>query len=76
MTTLEARTRTTRPQVPATLSPTGKLVYVFLAAHGRATAEDLKSALGVPQIRLYPVLDALERHGLVRRTGEEFSVDR
>lgn len=76
MTTLKARSNPTSLQLPAALSPTGKLVYLFLADHGSASAEDLKSALGVPQLRLYPALDALERHDLVRRSGDEFSARR
>ena len=40
----------------------------------RTAVEDLKEALGVPQIRLYPTLDSLARRDLVDRTGERFTV--
>jgi len=76
MTALEARSRTIRGRLPADLSPTGKLVYLYLAERGSATASDLKTALGVPQIRLYPALDALERQDLLERVGDEFGVPR
>lgn len=76
MTALTTRTAPARGQLPVELSPTGKLVYLYLAERGDATAEDLKEALGMPQIRLYPALDALERKDLLSRRGEEFAVAR
>lgn len=76
MTALKARTRAARDELPRELSPTGKLVYLYLAVRGSATVDDLKTALGVPQIRLYPALEALERKDLLERTGEEFAVPR
>jgi len=76
MTALKARSRTTRARLPAGLSPTGKLVYLYLAERGSATVSDLKTALGVPQIRLYPAIDALERKNLLERAGDEFAVPR
>ena len=76
MTALESRSRTSHARLPAELSPTGKLVYLYLAERGSATATDLKKALGVPQIRLYPAIDALEREELLERAGDEFAVPR
>ena len=74
MTALTTRSGRARTRLPTELSPTGKLVYLYLVERGSATADDLKAALGVPQIRLYPALEALERADLVDRSGEEFDV--
>lgn len=74
MTALQAPTREAVTRLPPELSPTGKLVYLFLTERGDATVEDLKAALGVPQIRLYPTLKSLERRDLVDRTDDTFTV--
>ena len=76
MTSLKPRPVPSRRRLPRELSATGKLVYLYLTERGSASAEDLKSALGVPQIRLYPALEALERQGLVDRSGDEFAASR
>lgn len=76
MTALKARARPARHELPPELSPTGKLVYLYLTQRGSATAEELKADLGVPQIRLYPALSALEREDLVDRSGDEFGLPR
>ena len=76
MTALRASSRPVERGLPADLSPTGKLVYLYLAERGAASVEDLKEGLGVPQIRLYPTLECLERRDLVDRTGERFAVPR
>ena len=73
MTALTSRSTPARRQLPTDLSPTGKLVYLYLTERGSATAEELKAALGVPQIRLYPALEALERQDLIDRAGDEFA---
>lgn len=70
MPALDARGSATR--LPAELSPTGKLVYLFLSGREGASVEEMKRALGVPQLRLYPTLETLERRDLVDRAGEEF----
>ena len=76
MTALKSRSKPARRQLPAELSPTGKLVYLYLTERGSATAEELKADLGVPQIRLYPALSALERQDLIDRAGDEFAAPR
>ncbi len=76
MTALKTRSKPARHELPTDLSPTGKLVYLYLTERGNATAEELKADLGVPQIRLYPALSALERQDLVDRTGDEFAAPR
>ena len=74
MTALQAEKRETGTRLPPELSPTGKLVYLYLTEHGDASVEDLKEALGVPQIRLYPTLESLRRQDLVDRSGDQFTV--
>lgn len=74
MTALEAPKRETATRLPPDLSPTGKLVYLYLAECGDASVEDLKEALGVPQIRLYPTLESLRRRDLVDRADDRFTV--
>jgi len=76
MTALEATTRQSANRLPAELSPTGKLVYLYLSERGSTSVEDLKEALSVPQIRLYPTLKSLERQQLVERVGDRFAVPR
>lgn len=76
MTALEAPAARPVTRLPTELSPTGKLVYLYLSERGSASAEDLKEALGVPQIRLYPTLYSLERRDLVHRIGDRFAVPR
>jgi DNA-binding MarR family transcriptional regulator len=73
---MATRSRATGVQVPSDLSPTGKLIYLYLVQQGRTTAEELKGALDIPQIRLYPTLEALERQELIERAGGEFGVTR
>ena len=76
MTALRASNRSAERTLPADLSPTGKLVYLYLVERGAATVEDLKRALEIPQIRLYPTLECLERRELIDRTGDRFAVPR
>ena len=76
MNALEATTRRPAFRLPPELSLTGKLVYLYLTERGSASIEDLKEALSVPQIRLYPTLKSLERRGLVEQTGDQFTVPR
>ena len=74
MTALERPT--VRNRLPTDLSPTGKLVYLYLSECGDASVERLKQSLGVPQLRLYPTLRSLERRGLIDRAGDQFSITR
>lgn len=76
MTALRAPERQSDCRLPSELSPTGKLVYLYLTERGDATVDDLKAALGVPQIRLYPTLESLRRRDLVDRTGDRFTIPR
>jgi DNA-binding transcriptional ArsR family regulator len=46
-------------------SPTAKLVYLSLAAQGRASVEELQERLGEPRITLLGVLDSLVERGVV-----------
>lgn len=74
MTALIAPKEEAESRLPPELSPTGKLIYLYLRERGDASVEDLKAALGVPQIRLYPTLASLERRDLIERVGDEFAV--
>ena len=76
MTALRAQARAARTRLPPDLSPTGKLVYLYLSECGSTSVEGLKESLGVPQIRLYPTLKSLERRGLIEHAGDEFTVPR
>lgn len=59
--------------VPETLqSAESKLVYVFLAASGGATVEELHEALHLRKITLFPVLDTLTERDVVGREGARY----
>lgn len=49
-------------------SPTGKLVYLYLATAGRATVGEMAERLDEPKIALYDVLGTLSKRGVVERT--------
>lgn len=70
------RSLTTGREIPTDLSPTGKLVYLYLAERGRATATELKHGLDIPQLRLYPVLASLERDDRIELADGEYRVPR
>ena len=54
--------------VPSRLeSPRSKLLYVVLAVTGGARASELRSALGMSSLTLYPVISDLREAGLVER---------
>jgi|GEM_PF-4377936 len=72
----QTRRGATGRELPTDLSPTGKLVYLYLVERGRATSAELKRDLGIPQIRLYPALESLEHEDLVERAGGRFGVPR
>lgn len=76
MTALRAPEARSDHRLPAELSPTGKLVYLYLAERGPTSVEDLNDALGVPQLRLYPTLTSLERRDLVDRAGDAVALRR
>ena len=50
-------------------SPTGKLVYLYLATAGRTTVEEMATHLDEPKLTLYGVLGTLAKRGLVERTA-------
>jgi len=55
-------------------SPSGKLVYLYLATSGEATIGELKSALDLSQVRLYPILRTLRDRGLIeQRESDHFA---
>jgi DNA-binding IclR family transcriptional regulator len=57
-----AATRALRSEIE---SPTAKLVYLSLAAQGRASVAELQDRLGEPRITLLGVLDTLVERGVV-----------
>lgn len=64
-----------RTVIPTEIESDGsKLVYLYLHATGEATIEDLRSALDMKRLALYPVLDTLSSAGLVARDGETYAV--
>lgn len=61
--------------VPEELSSsTAKLVYLYIATTEVATADQLRSALGIEKLTLLPVLRRLENAGLVEATDEGYAV--
>ena len=57
--------------LPASLSSAlGKLVFLAVRERGTTTVVELRDLLDVPQLRLYPTLDALASAGLVELDGE------
>jgi len=68
-------TTPSRPEPGDTLpsglaSPLEKLVYLYVRERDGATVYDLRDALDVPQLRLYPTLATLAKRGLVERQGD------
>ena len=49
-------------------SPTGKLVYLYLATAGRTTVEEMATHLDEPKLTLYGVLGTLAKRDLVEQT--------
>jgi DNA-binding MarR family transcriptional regulator len=49
-----------------------KLVYLYLRRRPGATLPELKSALDMSALTVYPILSSLEGHGLVRRTDDGY----
>ena len=49
-----------------------KLVYLYLATVESGTVEDVRDALGIELISLYPVLSTLTDKGLVRKDGSRY----
>ena len=66
----DRRTAPLDPVPEALSSALGKLVYLAVRQRGEATVVELRDALDVPQLRLYPTLDALAERGLLEREGE------
>lgn len=57
--------------VPAELqSPRSKLLYVTLAATGGARPPELRSALGLSSLSLYPIIRDLRDAGIVERADD------
>jgi predicted transcriptional regulator len=54
-------------------SPRTKLVYLHLATGGGGTVEEVRNALGIELISLYPVLNTLTSEGLVRKDGSRYA---
>lgn len=60
-------------QIPSELeSPRTKLVYLCLATGGAGTVEEVRDALGMELISLYPVLNTLTSEGFVRKDGSKY----
>jgi predicted transcriptional regulator len=58
--------------LPDSLSaPLEKLVYLYVRQAGGATVYELRDALDVPQLQLYPTINRLADRDLVDRRGDE-----
>lgn len=55
-------------------SPAGKLVYLYLSVTGDATTSELKEALDMSTISLYPILRTLQDRGLIEHSADRYSV--
>ena len=53
-------------------SPRTKLVYLYLSTAEAGTVEEVRDALGMELISLYPVLSTLTSEGLVRKDGSHY----
>lgn len=63
------------PRIPTDVTtPHSKLVYLCLSTVRSTTVASLSEATRIPQIRLYPVLDALVDRGHVDSDGSTFSL--
>lgn len=61
-----AESRQLSQSVPDAIeSPTGKLVYLYLATAGRTTVEEMAGHLDEPKLTLYGVLGTLAKRDLV-----------
>lgn len=63
------------PSVPPELtSATAKLIYVYLGQVGRATAEEMKTALALPLAELLAVLRVLRTERFVERRDDGYAL--
>ncbi|MFB6101671.1 MAG: TrmB family transcriptional regulator [Haloplanus sp.] len=63
----------TEIDVPDTLTgPESKLVYLFVAAAGEATVDELHEALDIRKINLFPVLETLSDRDMITRDGAAY----
>jgi predicted transcriptional regulator len=53
-------------------SPRSKLVYLYLATSEAGTVEEVRDALDIELISLYPVLNTLTSKGFVRKDGSRY----
>lgn len=65
----EAERVAPRPLPTRLDSAQAKLVYLYLSQVPEAEVSEVKAALGLDLLSLYPVLDTLVREGLVERDG-------
>lgn len=54
-------------------SSQAKLVYLYLRVRGTVTVDELGSALGLPKLSLFSILQTLDRNDLVVRDGDAVS---
>ena len=54
-------------------SAQAKLVYLYLTVRGTVTVDELGSALGLPKLALFSILQTLARGDLVVREGDVVS---
>ena len=72
--TQQKTTTTTIDQMPTEFeSSNGKLVYLYLTTVTEATISELKEALDMQELTLFPTLAILEDKDLIERDGETFT---
>jgi hypothetical protein len=54
-------------------SPQAKLVYLYLHVRGTVTVDELGTALDLPKLTLFSILQTLRDYGLVVRDGDAVS---
>ncbi|AFK21189.1 TrmB family transcriptional regulator (plasmid) [Haloferax mediterranei ATCC 33500] len=61
--------------IPSALESSGtKLVYLYLDAANGGDISELRASLGMKTITLYPLLQTLEKNGLVECDGDEYHI--
>jgi hypothetical protein len=55
-------------------SPQAKLVYLYLHVRGTVTVDELGTALGLPKLALFSILETLDEYDTVARDGDVVSL--
>ena len=55
---------------PELVTPSSKLVYLYLSSAGPCHIDDLSSSLGMNELAVIPIVTHLSDQGVVRRDGD------